>query len=83
VLCEHLREIDLWFVVVVVRHVHEALCLLLERNYNAGMAVPQVSCCYTRDEIEILSAIGVVNLRTPALHEHDWLTTVGVHEVFV
>jgi hypothetical protein len=68
---------------IVIRDVHEALRLLLERNDDAGMAVAEIVHGDTGHKIKVLSAVGVVDLRTAALHQYERLPSVGVHQILL
>ena len=78
---KRLRQVDLRFIMVVVRHVHQPLRLFLERDDHPRVAVAQIAHGHAGDEVDVFPAVGVEDPGPPALDEHDRLPAVGVHDV--
>ena len=63
-----------------VAHVHELARLLGERRRDRRMRMAEVDCANPAHEIEVLSAVVVVESHPASAHEHHGLARVGLQD---
>src|SRR2546427_4314596 len=80
---QELRQLHLRDRVVVVRGVHQLPRLPFDRSYDFRMAVAKAHRSNSRDEIEILAAIEIPDMRALSAHQRNRQPLAGRQEVFL